>query len=94
MFHFNFTASQVSDLRIYVSENLETLSLESSLFYHRTGSQTGDQPEQFVGSSPLTGRYVKVTRFQQEENFLCFTEIEVYQTEGIFWDCIWREGLY
>ena len=59
------------------------LSLESSLFYHRPGSQTGDQPEQFIRSDPLSGRYVKVMKYQQETNFFCFTEIEVYQTEGL-----------
>ena len=78
-----FSASQVSDLKIYVSESLENLSLESSLFYDRPGRQSDDQPERFVRPAPLSGRYVKVMRFQQAENFLCFTEIEVYNADGM-----------
>ena len=62
-------ASQVSDLHFYVSETLEGVNLESSLFYHRPGSQIGAQPEEFYRSDPIIGRYVKITRYQQEENY-------------------------
>lgn len=74
--------SQVTDLRIHVSESLEGLSGDSSLFYDRPGRQTSDQPERFDRSSPLSGRYVKVMSLQQVDNFFCFLEIEVYDADG------------
>ena len=77
-----FPASQVSDLHFYVSDTLEGLSSDNALFYHRPGRQSGDQPEEFFRAQPMTGRYVKITRYQQETNYLCFLELEVYQATG------------
>ena len=79
---FLFLASQVSDLHFYVSDALEGLSSENALYYHRPGRQSGDQPEEFFRAQPMTGRYVKITRYQQETNYLCFLELEVYQATG------------
>ena len=66
----------------YVSETLEGLSSDSALFFHRPGPQTSDQPEVFTRSTPLSGRYVKVQRYQETGGYMCFTEIEVYTGES------------